>query len=69
MVRLMDDPKEAETRQDKGTDQDSVELIEAPAFSEKTMSGFVKADENAVHQMTYNKHERHRQPDQSAMDR
>ena len=69
MMGLMDDAIEAETHQTQRADHDSIELIEAAIFSEKPVRGLVQTDEHAVHQMAGNKHERHRQPDQSAVHR
>ena len=69
MMGLMNDAIEAETHQTQRADHDSIELIEAAIFSEKPVRGLVQTDEHAVHQMAGNKHERHRQPDQSAVHR
>ena len=69
MMRLMNDAIETEAHQAQRADHDSIKLIEAAIFSEKPVSRFVQADESAVHQMADNKHERHRQPDQSAVHR
>ena len=69
MMRLMNDAIETETHQAQRADHDSIELIEAAIFSEKPVRGLVQTDEHAVHQMAGNKHERHRQPDQSAVHR
>src|SRR4029077_6801479 len=69
MMRLMNDAIETEAHQTQGADQDAVKLIEAAIFSEKPVGGLVQTDEHAVHQMACNKHERHRQPDQSAVHR
>lgn len=69
MMCLMDDTIEAETHQTQSADHDSVELIEAAIFSEKPVRGLVQTDEHAVHQMAGNKHERHCQPDRSAVHR
>ena len=68
-MRLMNDAIETEAHQAERADHDSVKLIEAAIFSEKPVSRFVQADEDAVHQMAGNKNERHRQPDPSAVHR
>ena len=68
-MRLMNDAIETEAHQTQRADHDPIKLIEAAIFSEKPVSRFVQADESAVHQMAGNKHERHRQPDQSAVHR
>src|ERR1700730_12373540 len=69
MMRLMDNPIEAETHQTQRADHQPIKLIEGAIFSEKPVSRLMQADESAVHQMAGNKNERHRQPNQSAMHR
>lgn len=67
MMCLMNDAIETEAHQTQRADHDAIELVEAAILSEKPVGRFVQADENAVHQMTDDEHERHRQPGQSAM--
>ena len=69
MMCLMNGAIETETHQTQRSDHEAIKLIEGAIFSEKPVGRFVQADENAVHQMTDDEHERHRQPDQSAMHR
>ena len=66
-MRLMNDAIETEAHQTQRPDHDPIKLIEAAIFPEKPVSGLVQTDERAVHQMAGHKHERHRQPDQSAV--
>ncbi len=67
MMGLMDGAIEAETHQAQGADQQSIKLIEAAVSSEKLVGCLMQADESAMHQVAGHQHERHRQPDQSAM--
>ena len=69
MMRLMNNAIETEAHQTQCTNHDSIKLVEAATFSEKPVRRFVQTDEHAVHQMAGNKHEWHRQPDQSVVHR
>jgi hypothetical protein len=67
MMGLMDDPVEAEAHQTEGANHHPVEFIEASIFSEQPVSGFVQANQAAMHQVAGHQNERHRQPEPSSL--
>src|SRR6516165_12463150 len=62
VMHLMHHPIEAERQETKYAEDYTIEFIQTTALSQQTMRGFVKANEQSVHEMGGDEDERQRQP-------
>jgi hypothetical protein len=68
VMRLVRCTVEREAREAQDADQHPIEFVEAAVLSQKAMRGFVKADEQAVHEMAREEDQGHSKPVPSAID-